>query len=236
MFAAASRLEMEAELSRVLRYQGVEVADNNLPEKYSLFVNTHPAEMECGGLEESLFKIRDNHPTRPITLEIHESVVNCPEKFLKLRATLQNIDIQLAFHDFGAGPIRLAELAEIVPDVVKFDINLVRGIDRASSKRQQFVAAMVKMAKELGITPLAECVEQESEHETLRQLGFQLGQGFHYGRPCSIADCESASSISLVSFPKKSHSKSHHFWQRKNARRLASLLDRCCGCWRTQEC
>jgi EAL domain-containing protein (putative c-di-GMP-specific phosphodiesterase class I) len=211
MFAAASRMEMEAELSRVLRKQGIEVADKNLPEKYSLFVNTHPAEMECDGLEESLFEIRDHHPDRPITLEVHESVLEHPEKFLKLRATLQNIDIQLAFHDFGSGQIRMAELCEVVPDVVKFDISLVRGIDRASSKRQQFVAAMVKMVKDLGITPMAECVEQENEHETLKQLGFQLGQGFYYGRPCSIADCGSASAIRTLKMLEKETSELSSF-------------------------
>ncbi len=198
MFAAASRLEMEAELSRALRKQGISVADKNLPEHYSLFVNTHPAELECDGLEESLFEIRDEHPHRPIVLEVHESVLNDSEKFIGLRALLQNLDIQLAFHDFGAGPIRLAELSELSPDVVKFDVNLLKGIDKATSKRQQFVASLVKMVRDLGIKPLAECIEQPGEHETLQQLGFQLGQGFLYGRPSSIADCsESASRLHL---------------------------------------
>ena len=75
------------------------------------------------------------------------------------------------------------------PQVVKFDVQLTKGIDKATSKRQQFVASLVKMVTELGIVPLAECVEEQDEHETLQQLGFQLGQGFHYGRPCSISNC-----------------------------------------------
>ena len=45
------------------------------------------------------------------------------------------------------------------------------------------------MVTDLGIVPLAECVERLEQHETLQQLGFQLGQGFHYGRPCSISNC-----------------------------------------------
>lgn len=189
MFAAASRLEMEADLSRVLRKRGVEVADKHLPEKYSLFVNTHPAELECGGLKESLFEIRDDHPTRPIVLEVHESVLNETDKFVKLRSTLENLDIQLAFHDFGAGQIRLSELGEICPDVVKFDVKLVQGIDKASSKKQRLVRSLVKMVTEMGITPMAECIERADEHQTLQQLGFKLGQGFLYGRPSSIENC-----------------------------------------------
>ena len=189
MFAAASRMKMEAELSQVLRKHGVAVADELLPEKYSLFVNTHPAELECEGLEESLFEIRKNHPSRPIVLEVHESVLNHPEEALRLQSTLHTLNIRLAFHDFGAGQVRLAELAEVMPDVVKFDVKLVQGIDQASPQKQRLVASLVKMVSELGIVPLAECVEHASENEVLRQLGFQLGQGFHYGRPSSIEEC-----------------------------------------------
>jgi EAL domain-containing protein (putative c-di-GMP-specific phosphodiesterase class I) len=189
MFAAASRMEMEAQLSRVLRKQGVAVADQHLPVQHTLFVNTHPAELECGGLEDSLFEIRDHHPDRPIALEVHESVLNHPENALRLRSTLKSLNIQLAFHDFGAGRIRLADLGEFVPDVVKFDVKLIQGIDQATSQKQKLVASLVRMALEMGITPLAECVEQPAENEVLRQLGFKLGQGFLYGRPCSIEDC-----------------------------------------------
>lgn len=189
MFAAASRMEMEAELSRVLRNQGLKVADSHLPEQYSLFVNTHPAELRCRGFEDSLFEIRDNHPERPIVLEVHESVLNETETLNRLNSTLQSLEIQLAFHDFGGGKICLAELGEVLPEVIKFDVKLIQGIDTAPAKRQNFVAAMVKMVTELGITPQAECVEQAAEHEAIRQLGFQLGQGFYYGRPSSISDC-----------------------------------------------
>lgn len=199
MFAAASRLEMEAELSRVLRKQGIAVADAHLPEQYALFVNTHPAELECDGLEDSLFEIRQTHPNRPIVLEVHESILNQPKNALRLRATVNSLNIQLAFHDFGAGQVRMAELSEFVPDVVKFDAKLVQGIDRATPQRQKLVASLVKMALELGITPLAECVEHAAENEVIRQLGFQLGQGFLYGRPSSIDDCPSTSPVSVAS-------------------------------------
>ncbi len=57
------------------------------------------------------------------------------------------------------------------------------------------------MVSELGITPLAECVEQTGEHETLQQLGFQLGQGFLYARPCPIAECaEPRTSMQTVNY------------------------------------
>jgi EAL domain-containing protein (putative c-di-GMP-specific phosphodiesterase class I) len=42
------------------------------------------------------------------------------------------------------------------------------------------------MVIELGISPLAEGVETAEDHETLKQMGFELGQGFFYGRPAAI--------------------------------------------------
>ncbi len=188
MFAVASRLEMEAELSRVLRRQGIALADNGLPKHLALFVNTHPAELQCDGLIESLQEIRETCPVRPITLEVHESVLNDISVIKGLRSALQELGIQLAFDNFGAGQSKLFELGEVTPDILKFDIKLIQGIDKAPSKRQHFVASLVKMVLELGITPLAECIEGQEEHETLRQLGFQLGQGFLYGKPGSLPD------------------------------------------------
>ena len=45
------------------------------------------------------------------------------------------------------------------------------------------------MMAELGITPVAECVERKKEHETLCELGFRMAQGFFYGKPASLPDC-----------------------------------------------
>lgn len=188
MFAAASGLEMEAELSRALRKKGIEVADQRLPADATLFVNTHAAELQTAGLEESLFEIRDLYPNRPIMLEINEAVLEDAQRFLKLRSTLENIDVQLAFHDFGSSQIRLAELCEVLPELVKFDVELIRGIHLAGERRQRFVASLIKMLNDLGITPLAECIEEAGERDTLRQLGFKLGQGFLFGKPSSLTE------------------------------------------------
>jgi EAL domain-containing protein (putative c-di-GMP-specific phosphodiesterase class I) len=191
MFSTASQLNLEAELSRVLRRQGLEVA-RRFPSDMNLFVNTHPAELAEGGLLESLREIRNADPDRMITLEIHEAAVTSPDQILELRAVLKDLDMGLAFDDFGAGQARLLELGEVRPDYLKFDMKLVQGIDRAPPSRQQVVAALVQMVNDLGTQPLAEGVEQPGTHKTLCQMGFKLGQGYYYGRPASISKCLTA--------------------------------------------
>lgn len=188
MFTTASQLNLEAELSRVLRRRGLEVAAA-FPQEMNLFVNTHPAELAEGGLADSLREIRDANPGRQITLEIHEAAITSPDMIRRLRELLAELDMKLAFDDFGAGQARLIELGEVRPDYLKFDMKLIQGIDRAAPSRQQVVAALVQMVNDLGTIPLAEGVEIPSTHKTLCQMGFKLGQGYHYGRPASVSKC-----------------------------------------------
>lgn len=182
MFNAASQLSMESELSRVFRRQGISFG-KSLSQTANLFLNTHPVELSDDALFESLYEIRSLQPSQPITLEIHEAAITDTMTIRTLKSRLEELDMQLAYDDFGSGQARLVELTEIPPDYIKFDMQLVRGIDHASPSRQQFVASLVSMVADLGVIPLAEGVETTGEHDTCRQLGFVLGQGYHYGKP-----------------------------------------------------
>jgi EAL domain-containing protein (putative c-di-GMP-specific phosphodiesterase class I) len=121
--------------------------------------------------------------SRPIVLEIHEAAVANLALIRRLRSELNELNIQLAYDDFGAGQDRLAQLTEVRPDFLKFHMALVRGIHLAGAQRQQFMESLVRMVRELGIVPVAEGVEDQEEHDSCRQLGFQLGQGYFYGKP-----------------------------------------------------
>jgi EAL domain-containing protein (putative c-di-GMP-specific phosphodiesterase class I) len=182
MFSAAAVLDLESELSRMMRNEGMECA-RTLPGRPLLFANTHPAELqEDGVLEFSLRELRAGAPTARMVLEIHEAAVTCVRQMRELRAVLNELNIGLAYDDFGAGQARLVELGEVPPDYLKFDIELIHEIDRASPERQRMLASLVAIVKDLGIASLAEGVETEAEHEACRQMGFDFGQGFLYGK------------------------------------------------------
>ena len=183
MFSVAAHLNLEVELSTMLRWEGLRAS--SVLAKPHLFLNTHPREMLEPGLAGSLESLRQNWPDQPLTLEIHESAVNKDARLAELHAVLKHLQIGLAYDDFGAGESRLNELTEVAPDCVKFDISLIRGIDSATGQRQQIVATLVSMVSNLGIATLAEGVETAAEHATCRQMGFNLGQGYLYGRPAA---------------------------------------------------
>ncbi len=183
MFQAAEQLNLEVELSRLLRWEGIRVG-RDFPENPALFVNTHPKEVsDVHGLIHSLVQVREMAGNANLVLEIHESSVTNRKLMEELTSALKDQNIRLAYDDFGSGQARLAELVEAKPDVVKFDISLIRGIDVADASRQRMLANLINMVHDLGILALAEGVETEGESKACIDLGFQLGQGYFYGRP-----------------------------------------------------
>lgn len=186
MFLAAAKLDLEAELSRLIRSEGVQVG-RTLPTAPHLFLNVHPVELTKPGLVTSLREIRDAGSTQSLTVEIHEAAVTNPKRMQQLRDALKDLDVTLAYDDFGAGQARLIELVKVPPDYLKFDISLIRDIGAAGAHHQNLVETLVRFAKELGIATVAEGVETSEDSETCRQLGFELGQGYYYGRPATAA-------------------------------------------------
>jgi EAL domain-containing protein (putative c-di-GMP-specific phosphodiesterase class I) len=182
MFDAAVKLNLEVQLSQMLRWEGV-MQSAEFVTRPHLFLNTHPAEMEKPGLEDSLRAVRKANSHQPLTLEIHEAAVTDKETMSQLRAAANELNISLAYDDFGSGQARLVELVKVPPDYLKFDISFIRGIHSAPAQHQNLVASLVSMVRDLGIVAIAEGVETAAESETCQQLGFHLGQGFHYGRP-----------------------------------------------------
>ena len=197
MFHAASQLNLEAQLSEAFRQRGVEIGMAFGPEA-NLFVNTHPSELDRPEFYDSLRTLRESAPEQSITLEIHEGASTNMTMMRELCAVLSDLEIKLAFDDFGVGRARLVELGEVRPDYLKFDMKLTKNIEHAPAKRQELVALFANLVNNLGIMTLAEGVETRECHDILVQMGFQLGQGFYYGRPSPISKYtrdEQASSI-----------------------------------------
>ena len=72
------------------------------------------------------------------------------------------------------------------PDLLKIDMELLRDIHRSSAK-QVIVAGIVTMARALGVTVLAEGVENEDELAVLRAAGISLFQGYYFAKPALMA-------------------------------------------------
>lgn len=181
MFRIASHQSLEQELSRVCRFEGLRAA-SVLGKQMHYYLNTHPAELETPELLVSLEQLRSGYPELQIVLEIHESAVASTDYLRELRQILTGLNISLAYDDFGSGQARLMELFEVPPDVLKFDIKFIHGLPSANSQRRSTTASLIRMVRDLGIVPLAEGVETVEEADVCLECGFELAQGFLFGR------------------------------------------------------
>jgi EAL domain-containing protein (putative c-di-GMP-specific phosphodiesterase class I) len=87
-----------------------------------------------------------------------------------------------AIDDFGAGHAGLNLLANFQTDLIKIDMELIRGITD-SAARQAIVSGILVMARALDITIIAEGIETRAELSTLRDAGIGLFQGFLFAKP-----------------------------------------------------
>ncbi len=156
MFQAADRLNQNATLSELMREEGLRVASTSKSGDTHMFLNTHPCEFGSDRLLDSLVSLRKQFPSASVVLEIHEAAVVESASIAKLRTLLNELDMGLSYDDFGAGQGRLLELGEAPPDVLKFDMSMIRDIDKAPASKQEMLSTLVKLAIDLGCTTLAE--------------------------------------------------------------------------------
>jgi EAL domain-containing protein (putative c-di-GMP-specific phosphodiesterase class I)/DNA-binding response OmpR family regulator len=126
---------------------------------------------------------------RQIVIEVTEHVRI--DDYDELRAAVRRIGegVSLAVDDAGAGYASLRHIIELEPGFAKLDISLVRGID-ADRIRQALAAGLNYFALRTDFRLIAEGVETEAEAETLRGLGIEFAQGYHFGRPVPVDEVE----------------------------------------------
>lgn len=108
---------------------------------------------------------------------------------------LLNQHILLGIDDFGAGPASLAVLADLQPDFIKIDRGLVASL-ATLPRAQQLARAGRLFASELGCLAIAQGIETNTQLDTLRELGFEHGQGHLIAAP--MTGDEAASWLQLA--------------------------------------
>ncbi|MCW3798133.1 EAL domain-containing protein [Sphingomonas sp. BN140010] len=97
-------------------------------------------------------------------------------------AAYRELGFTTAIDDFGAGHAGLNLLADLQTDMVKVDMDLIRGIDR-DSRRRAILESLVQLLRRLGTEIVAEGVETEEELAVLRLFGIRFVQGYLFGKP-----------------------------------------------------
>jgi diguanylate cyclase (GGDEF)-like protein len=128
----------------------------------------------------------DVDPAR-LELEITERVIMAdPVRVKDVVERLKRIGVRLAIDDFGTGYSSLSYLKSLPLDVIKIDRSFVMGMDRASD--QAIVRSTIDLGHNLGLTVVAEGVEDQETLDELSRYGCDLVQGYLIARPAATLD------------------------------------------------
>ncbi|MEY2449013.1 MAG: hypothetical protein QOH79_2489 [Acidimicrobiaceae bacterium] len=104
---------------------------------------------------------------------------------------LKALGVRLAIDDFGTGYSSLARLSTFPLDVVKIDKSFVDRL-AGNADGDAMVRAVVDLSHTLGMTTVAEGVEDPEQAAALSRLGCTVAQGFLFARPMPAADMTGA--------------------------------------------
>jgi diguanylate cyclase (GGDEF)-like protein len=126
-------------------------------------------------------------PPQRVELEITESMaMEEPDLLIERLAQIKRTGVSIAIDDFGTGFSSLSYLQRLQVDRLKIDRAFVTEI--TGSARGSSIAEMViELGRNLGLSIIAEGVEDERQAQILQSLGCPLAQGFLFARPLAPA-------------------------------------------------
>ncbi len=122
-------------------------------------------------------------PPHSIELEITESMaMEKPDLLINMLGEIKQTGMNIAIDDFGTGFSSLSYLQRLQIDRLKIDRAFVSEIT-ASTRGSSIAAMIISLGHNLGLTVIAEGVEDETQAKILTELGCPQAQGFLFARP-----------------------------------------------------
>jgi len=148
-------------------------------------VNLSVRDLQRPGLAAAIGATLERHelPAARLQLEITEgSVMDQPDRALATLQELAGVGVGLSVDDFGTGYSSLAYLQRLPVNELKIDRSFVLGL-AGNSSDGEIVRSTVGLGHNLGLSIVAEGVEDERSLAFLRDVGCDIAQGFFIARP-----------------------------------------------------
>jgi EAL domain-containing protein (putative c-di-GMP-specific phosphodiesterase class I) len=115
-------------------------------------------------------------------LEVTENALADESEVIGTLRQLRATGVRIAIDDFGTGYASLRYLHRFPADIIKIDRTYVQDIARDPAAAR-IVGTLWQLFAAIGLTAVAEGIEDPAQVEMLTELGCPMGQGFLFGRP-----------------------------------------------------
>lgn len=165
-----------------------ELSGNNV----RVALNLSPSQLQSGDLAHSVAALLDATGLTPSLLEIEvteDILLHDERRVLAMFKRIQELGVRILFDDFGTGYASLSYLKKFPLDGLKIDRSFVFGL-LANSDDAAIVSSTIGLSKQLGLTVVAEGIENKATADFLVSTGCEEGQGYFFGRPMPAAAFE----------------------------------------------
>lgn len=128
-----------------------------------------------------------NIPARLIELEVTERIVMAEKEAVSTLNTLRNFGFRIAIDDFGTGYSSLSYLKNFPVDRLKIDKSFVADIPNDKGSKA-IVTAITQLAKNIGLSIIAEGIENIHQANFIQSIGCLEAQGYFYSKPLCAED------------------------------------------------
>ena len=157
-------------------------------------INLSPSQLQSGDLAKSVAEILDATRLTPslLELEVTEDIILLleEERVLDTFRRIQELGVRILFDDFGTGYASLTYLKKFPLDGLKIDKSFVLDL-LTQADDAAIVGSTIGLSRQLGLSVIAEGIENRASADLLISMGCEEGQGYFFGLPMSAQAFES---------------------------------------------
>lgn len=153
-------------------------------------INASAVQLRSPGFADDVAAALARHGVAPRRLEVElteTAMVEDGEQLAQVLKALRKLGVRIAMDDFGTGYSSLAHLRDFELDRIKIDRSFVDAEANDAGARA-VIRAVTSLARDMEIVTIGEGVETAEQLARLIELGCDVVQGYHLGRPLNAAE------------------------------------------------
>lgn len=159
---------------------------NTYKKEMRISINISLEQLKDASIVSKISKMLEDTETnaKNLQIEITESIAFNEDPYVLQRIhQLKNLGFSIAIDDFGKAHSSFSRLKTFPIDLIKIDMEFVRGISSQSQKDKAIIRSIIQLSKNLGIKVLAEGVETEEQYRYLLEENCDEIQGYYFYKP-----------------------------------------------------